>query len=119
MKLTNDQILAKYPEAGPRIIGERKVIRRLCAAAIVRGLQVSVNNGEDWEIKNSKSLTDIMHSIMATDEDYIRLTDDAGMIQATFRMIYGNSPEEVIADHSTNALAEELYAYAHKKESNV
>lgn len=115
MKLTNEEIRTKYPEAAERIIGERKVIRRLVTEAIAKGYSVSVNSGEDWEIKNSRSLKDVMDNIMATDEDYLRLTGCMNEIVCTFRMIYGNSPEEVIADHSTNSVAQYLYKVAHKR----
>lgn len=112
MKMTNEQIKAKYPETAERIIGERRVVRRLVTAAINKGFQVSINNGEDWEIKTSSNVQDVMDCIMATDEDYVRLTGCMGEIVATFRMIYGNSPAEVIADHSTNELAQYLYKIA-------
>lgn len=116
MKLTNEQIKAKYPETAERIIGERRVIRRLVSAAITKGFRVSVNSGEDWEIKQSGNVQDVMDNIMATDEDYIRLTGAMNEIVATFRMIYGNSPAEVIADHSTNELAQYFYKLATKGE---
>lgn len=114
MKMTNDQIRAKYPQTADRIIGERRVIRRLVTEAIAKDLNVSVNNGEDWEIQHTTSVKDVMDNIMTTDEDYIRVCDAGKAIVATFRLIYGNSPGEVIADHSTNPLAYELYERAIK-----
>lgn len=112
MRMTNEQIKAKYPETAERIIGERRVIRKLVTEAINRGFNVSIHNGEDWEIQWSLKVQDVMDNIMATDEDTLRLCDSQRMIVASFWLIYGNSPAEVIADHSTNALAEGLYALA-------
>ena len=112
MKMTNEQIKAKYPETADRIIGERRVIRRLITEAFKMGYNVSIHNGEDWEIKYSYREQDVMDCIMATDSDTLRLCNDQKMIAATFMLIYGNSPAEVIADHSTNALAEALYELA-------
>lgn len=116
MKLTNEQIKAKYPETAERIIGERRVIRRLVTRAIAAGYTVSIHNGEDWEIQWSTRTNDVMDCIMATDEDYLRVCNHGKQIMATFRLIYGNSPAEVIADHSTNALAEDLYSHSAGKE---
>lgn len=112
MKLTNEQIKAKYPGAADRIIGERRVIRKLVAEALKRGLNVSVHNGEDWEVKYATNEQAVMDCIMSTDQDTIRLCDDKMMIMASFWIVYGNSPAEVIADHSTNALAHGLYDLA-------
>lgn len=112
MKLTNEQIKAKYPETAERIIGERRVIRKLVTEAISRGLNVSVHCGEAWEIQWSTSVKDVMDNIMATDSDTIRLCDDQRMIRASFWCVYGNSPVEVIADHSTNTLGEALWQLA-------
>jgi hypothetical protein len=112
MNMTNEQIRAQYPETAERIIGERAVIRRLVTEALKRGLTVSINDGEEWALKHSVKLTEVMSAIMSTDEDYLRLCNADKSIAATFHLIYGNSPEEVIADCSTNALANELCAIA-------
>lgn len=112
MKMTNDQIRAKYPQTADRIIGERRVVRRLVRKAITDGYTVSVHCGESWEIKRSVSVQDIMDNIMATDSDRIYLTDFAGERTCHFYLIYGNSPAEVIADHTDTPYAQSLYDLA-------
>jgi hypothetical protein len=112
MKMTNEQIKAKYPQTAERIIGERRVIRRLITEAFKLGYNVSIHNGEDWEVRYATTEQEVMDNIMATDQDTLRLCDSKKMIAASFALIYGNSPAEVIADHSTNALAEALYELA-------
>lgn len=112
MKLTNEQIRAKYPQVAERIIGERAVVRKLVSKALADGHLVSVNNGEDWEIKRSTRIEDIMGAIMATDEDYIRIENINFGLEARFWMVYGNSADDVIADHTDVPYAQELFDHA-------
>jgi hypothetical protein len=96
-----------------RIAGERKAVRALCKAALDKGFTLSYNDGEEWAVKQSYKLSDIMKHVHSTDEARLTVRDSEARARVTFYLVYGNSPEEVISDYgygdADQALANELY----------
>lgn len=103
MNLTNNQIKKMFPESANRIIGERANIRKLVKIAIEDGCVVSVYDGEEWCLKKSGSVTEVMASVQSTDCDTIRFRKNDEVVGNVF-CVYGNSAEEVFADWSDNEL---------------
>lgn len=106
MKMTNEQIKAKYPATAERLIGERRVLRKLLDAIRGSGYWFRINNGEDFECDYSQVPQVGIDCCMATDEDYVivyRQRPDDGTFQrmGKFWLVYGNSPAEVIADYGS------------------
>lgn len=95
-------------EIAARIAGERKVIRAMCEAAIEAGFQLSYFDGEEWPVKNSRNLSDIMAETHGTDCAAIRVSRANGDRIGTFDIVYGNSPSEVIADYSYYSSREKM-----------
>lgn len=85
-------------EIAARIAGERKAIRALCEAAIEQGFSLSYFDGEEWAVKKSRNVSDIMKECHSTDEAAIGVSSDRGII-GTFYLVYGNAPDEVISDY--------------------
>uniref|UniRef100_A0AAU6W0E3 DUF551 domain-containing protein n=1 Tax=Pseudomonas phage Ghual01 TaxID=3138534 RepID=A0AAU6W0E3_9CAUD len=115
MKLTNEQIKAKYPETAQRLIGERRVLRRLLNAIRGSGYTFRINNGEDFECDFTQDVVTGMDACMATDEDHVvvyRARPDDGTYEriGKFWLVYGNSPEEVIADYSALQSLESMFS---------
>jgi hypothetical protein len=116
MNLTNEQIRAKYDTMiAERLIGERKVLRKLLNAIRGSGYHFRINNGEDFETEHTQDVELAMSNCMATDEDYVvvyRIRPDDGTFQriGKFWLVYGNSPEEVIADYGTNESMESMFS---------
>ncbi|QNJ57435.1 hypothetical protein [Pseudomonas phage Waldo5] len=115
MKLTIEQIRAKYPAAAERMIGERRVLRKLLEAIRGSGYQFRINNGEDFECGHTQDPQVGIDACMTTDEDHVvvyRIRPDDGTLQriGKFWLVYGNSPEEVIADYSTIESLESLFS---------
>lgn len=116
MNLTNEQIRAKYDTViAERLIGERKVLRKLLNAIREDGYHFRINNGEDFETEHTQDVELAMSNCMATDEDYVvvyRIRPDDGTFQriGKFWLVYGNSPEEVIADYGTNESMESMFS---------
>jgi hypothetical protein len=108
--------LSQYATAG-----EARVVRKLVKAAIAAGYSVSVNDGGEWTVKRSTSTKTIFDALATTGEDTIRISaadpsKTTGWHGAgSFWLIYGNDPsgEELISDHSDNAVCEALYEAAH------
>ncbi|QNJ57486.1 hypothetical protein [Pseudomonas phage PlaquesPlease] len=108
MKLTNEQIRAKYPAAAGRMIGERRVLRKLLEAIRGSGYWFRINNGEDFETIHTQQVEWGIDACMTTDEDHVvvyRVRPDDNTFQriGKFWLVYGNSPEEVIADYSVSS----------------
>jgi hypothetical protein len=80
--------------------GERKTIRALCKAALDKGFTLSYNDGEAWPVKKTDNIAKIMAHVQGTDEAMLMITDKDGKKIASFFLVYGNAPDEVIADYS-------------------
>lgn len=78
-------------------------IRKIVMAAIANGLSVGVNDGEETVLTHSKNVPTIMRALFSTDEDYLLFykENEKGHF-AWVRLIYGNGPDEVVNDYSTN-----------------
>ncbi|WGH28265.1 hypothetical protein 10P302A_gene0005 [Pseudomonas phage 10P302A] len=113
MRMTNEQIKAKYPETAERLIGERRVLRKLLTAITGSGYCFRINNGEDFETNYTYTVQVGIDACMATDEDHVvvyRVRPDDGTYDriGKFWLVYGNSPAEVIADYSAKQAFESL-----------
>jgi hypothetical protein len=91
------------------MISEQTAVRKLVKIGLAKGYTVSVYDGEEWTVLRSTKITDIMGALMTTDEDVIKFRNDAGQ-GCLFYLVYGNSPDEVINDHTDNVFANEIYA---------
>lgn len=82
---------------------ERTIIQRLVMDIISEGHNVTVNNGEEYVLKNSKSVAKVMKAIMTTDEDHLYVDWDGEIgCKWWIWLVYGNEGPTVINDHSTS-----------------
>lgn len=88
---------------------EREQADVLVRILLDRGYSVSVNDGEEWVLKRSTDRTAILAVLGSTDSDTIRIRDENGDSVATFLLVYGNGPGELIADHTANHYAESVW----------
>ena len=103
--------------------GEARVARKLVRAALARELSISVNDGEETTVRRSRNYREIVDALATTDADYLTMTAPTGDRVGVFVLIYGNdeSGEELIADHTDNALCDNMYraAYATRTEADA
>ena len=78
---------------------EKRIIRRIVRDALAKGWTVSVNDGEEWTLKESSDEKVILGAMQTTDEDQLMLREN-GEKRGWIRLIYGNG-EDVICDYST------------------
>ena len=80
-------------------LGERRAVTRLLAAVLRRGYTVSVNDGDEWTVKNSSSSDEICAALATTGEDILLIRSDEGILGRIY-LVWGNDPdgEELIAD---------------------
>jgi hypothetical protein len=90
---------------------ENTVAKALIAAGLARGFTVSIQDGEEWTVKRSRDANEAFKALFTTGEDRVLFRDEAGIFQASFYLVAGNEPngEELIADHTDNPIANELY----------
>jgi len=75
---------------------------------IQRGLIVTVWEGEDYAIRNSRSASAVLAAMSSTGMDYVSATNAEQDLAVSFMLIYGND-EDLISDTSTGPLAEEIF----------
>lgn len=92
-----------------RIETEGKICRKLVKRALAWKYVVSVSNGEEWIVRQSNHLNEIMAALFETDSDTITIRDPArtmpdhpklGAKVGTVALIYGNDGNDVISDWS-------------------
>ncbi|MBT6199713.1 MAG: hypothetical protein HOI21_04165 [Bacteroidetes Order II. Incertae sedis bacterium] len=79
---------------------EREILQALVSAVINSGYKITVHDGEETAIKQSDNARNILESMGHTEVDYLywNSDDDTGMVV----FVYGNEPEYVVADYSTD-----------------
>ncbi len=88
-----------------RIAGERDIARYLLQSLSEQGFKIGGYDGEE-ELEYTTDWKNVFASMFDTDEFWVQVRankneagwDDSGWI----RLIYGNSPEEMISDYTTN-----------------
>lgn len=91
---------------------ETEIVRNLITEAINRGYGVKHHNGEYISSSASKAceIPNIMDEVQSTDEEYLLIYSDSNFTKpvGNILLVYGNAPDEVIADHSDNPIINEL-----------
>lgn len=72
---------------------------RLVNAALASGYTISVNDGEEWTVKNSRSRQEILDAMGTTGEDYLMVRTAEGAKIAQYYLIYQNGAD-VVSDWS-------------------
>ncbi len=88
--------------------GERSSAKALVRASLATDTHVvSVNDGVEWVVKQSRSTTAIFDALASTGADVIRVLDTATGRTAWFELVWGNAPsgEELVSDYSDNEMA--------------
>jgi hypothetical protein len=81
---------------------DESALRALIADILERGYSVSVNDGEAWPVKRSRDASAIFEAANAVEEATLKIRDAAGESLGTLLIVFGNCPDELIADYSWN-----------------
>jgi hypothetical protein len=100
--------------------GERGVATRLVRAALNAGYTVSVYDGEEWTVGNSRRERAILAALASTGEDMLRFRRNGENVGSVY-LIWGNDPTggELISDHTDNDAMQALYDAAQPKEQEA
>jgi len=89
-----------------RIRIEMTIVRKTAGALIDAGYFVSVNDGDETTVMDSRMVSEIMAAVFTTDEDYFYARREATGKDRDYdsfvRFIYGNDGPDVINDYSTS-----------------
>ena len=91
--------------------GERFYARKLVRNLLSRGISVQVKDEEETLLDASRKEDEILGQLCHSGENFLRAFDDNLQHLGTFYLVWGNDPEgeELIADHSDNALCEQVW----------
>lgn len=81
---------------------EMTIVRAYVKAILAAGHFVTVNDGGEDTVIKSRKLNEIVKAMRTTDEDVLKLTNDAGHATGWLYFVYGNEPHEVLNDHTVN-----------------
>lgn len=104
-------IAQRIPLANLRDPHERRILARAIAYGLGKGWSISVWDGEEWSLKQSRDPATICTAIASTDSDTLRFRDAAGEKVGSIMLVYGNG-EDVLADHTDNEAMEALFKHA-------
>jgi hypothetical protein len=92
--------------------GDIFYVRKLVRNILSRGYTISVNDGEEWTVVDSRLEGEIMGALMSTDEDRIKFKDPLDYkTLGIFYLVYGNDPsgEEVFCDYTDNRVCNRIW----------
>jgi hypothetical protein len=91
-----------HKDLARRLRMEKRMATGLVKACLDLGFSISINNGEDWEIRKSTNSRKIMAAMFTTDEEYLVIHDEADKKRGWFFLVYGNDGWDLISDYSAN-----------------
>ena len=77
---------------------ERFVLKQIVGRALDKGYLLSVLDGEDVPIQNSDDPEAVMAELGHCDEEWLQVANADGKRIGTIYLVYGNDPDEVVAD---------------------
>lgn len=91
---------------------ERLILQRLIADLLTDGWHISVNDGEETTVYNSRSAEEVFAAMRATDEDWLQIKHRERKARGWVRCIHGNG-QDIISDYTVNLeyLIEPIYRW--------
>lgn len=86
----------------------RNAYKHFIKYALNKGCNISVFDGEEWQVKRSTKQKDIIDAVESIEEAELRVRDSEGNKIAWASVIpFGVEPDETIADYSANEFMQE------------
>ena len=80
----------------------------LVDAILARGHAITVHDGEAFAVKRSSDRNTILDALASTEADTLIVRDANGTKLGSFFLVYGNGPDELIADYTFNPFCEAM-----------
>lgn len=115
-KKENLDWVRRFRAVWKRVKGETRAIQLLCIEAIKHGyLFHTVDDGEESHSIADGSVEEVIELATAVDESSITFKGKASGKIIRFYLVFGNSPEELIADHTDHPDAELIWQAVQKR----
>lgn len=85
-----------------RRLVELAIVRKVATDLIADGYLITVDDGDDEPVRNSKDLDAIIDAAFAVDEAYLRVRKPGMPVRSFVRLIYGNTGWDVVSDYGTD-----------------
>jgi hypothetical protein len=85
--------------------------RELIKKALASNFTVSVYDGEEWQVKRSTKLNEIVAAVKSVDEAWLMIRDSEKTIGNAICSAYGLAPDETIIDCSTSLVEAGLVSF--------
>lgn len=91
----------------------KNACRELIRVGLSNGYTCSVWDGEEWQVKRSRSLSACIAAVRSVDEAELRFRDSAGDVVGWALVSDANDlePEETVIDHSCREWMDNALAY--------
>ena len=90
------------------MVSEKSVSKKLVELILEQGFMISVNDGEEFVVKNSTDQKVICKALGSTEEDFLHVRDGEGKKVGFLWLVYGNAPDELVADYTANPLLDNI-----------
>lgn len=87
---------------------EKSVLRGIINRALAKGFTVSLFDGEEWTVRRSRNAQEVIGAMFTVDEETLRFRDAEGVKIGDAFIVHGNSPEEVVCDHTDSDVMMEI-----------
>lgn len=77
---------------------ERFVVKQIVGRALDKGYLLSVLDGEDFPIRHSDDAEAVMAELGHCDDEWLYVENADGKQIGVIYLVYGNDPDEVVAD---------------------
>ena len=88
---------------------DRQALEALVGIILAHGYSISVNDGDDWPVKQSRNAAEICEAASAVSEALLRLRDGDGKTVGVIDLVFGNAPDELICDHTDTPAMNALF----------
>lgn len=87
---------------------EKKAAAILVRICLNKGYSIKLDNGDEWPIRGSTDYQRIVDALGIMDGEDLILYHPSKP-GGFFALIYGNNPDELVADHTANDACEEIW----------
>ena len=88
----------------------QKAFEHLVEYALSKNCTCSVFDGEEWQVKRSTDIVEIVDAIESVDEARVRIRNSAGeSLGSALISAYGLMPDETVIDHSDTEFMQEWW----------
>lgn len=95
-----DHYVKEVNETEKRLRMEKRIVKSLVTELSAQNLLMSVDNGDGDEFDKTGDVKHVLFSLMACDEEELRVYNSKGNLMGLVYLVYGNDGYDVISDYT-------------------